>query len=497
MNPMRHPLVQLSFLQLQSPIYTCNLYIGNKAIIHRPSRHSKMRASFEALPIEVVEQIVTLLDLQSIASLRLTCHNIKSKASQGCFAKFFIKRDIKLTPRTLQDVLQLTSHDYFGGLLRDCTITGLAEIEMMTQSKIDENIRLLTEIFRNVKQHSQKGSLASLYLRVIIHPQILDDEMVEPKVSKSRKDIWATALRTFNTTMAALKCSEIPVDCHLNLFGGIQGCSLRYESFLSLSHTFCSSHVFSSLKKLTVSLSSSYTDIKPLRDGSNLEGESFEPPEPDNMPTPRLFHGILEMSEIMPQLETLDLHWYKLTMRVITQFEAHLNSNLSTFACLKELTLRNVRASEANLLQFVKTLHPTSLTLRDVELVSGTYASLFEYMTSSDNPITSYYLDDIYENNRKLVHFDIPGSPKFPYQYRPDLGPSTLIRDISHAKESIHYRLPSSRPLGSGAAYQWRRNKRRLYGPPGYHYDFIQLNRSCHEAELNSMQTTTFLREEL
>lgn len=46
-------------------------------------------SSLKALHIELIEHIVTFLELRDIASLRLTCRAIKSKASQGCFATFF------------------------------------------------------------------------------------------------------------------------------------------------------------------------------------------------------------------------------------------------------------------------------------------------------------------------------------------------------------------------------------------------------------------------
>ena len=131
--------------------------------------------------------------------------------------------------------------------------------------------------------------------------------------------------------------------------------------------------------------------------------------------------------------------------------------------------------SESDLLQFLKTVHPAMIMLTDVHLISGTYASVFQYLTSPDSLIECYHLDDIHEGIA-LVHFEVPGRPKFPY-LRDTVGPSSLTRQAGHVKEAIHYRFARGRAVGSTHRARWLRSKDGEFGPPlGVAYDFIALN---------------------
>jgi hypothetical protein len=124
---------------------------------------------------------------------------------------------------------------------------------------------------------------------------------------------------------------------------------------------------------------------------------------------------------------------------------------------------------------FSRAFHPATLTLTDVRLVSGTYASIIKYLTGPDSPVTYYHLDNIREG-KALVHFDVLGSSKFRY-IGGNVGPSSLTRQTSHVKEAIRYRFASGRPLGSRKRMRWLKGKARGFGPPrdGV-YDFIELN---------------------
>jgi hypothetical protein len=131
--------------------------------------------------------------------------------------------------------------------------------------------------------------------------------------------------------------------------------------------------------------------------------------------------------------------------------------------------------SESDLLQFLEAVRPATVSLTDIHLVSGTYASVFQYLTSPDSPVACYHLDDDWEGNA-LVHFEVPGSSKFRYT-RGNPGPSSLTRQAGHVKEAIHYRFALGRALGSGERMRWRKSKIQEYGPPqDFAYDFIALN---------------------
>ncbi|KAI1775413.1 hypothetical protein F4818DRAFT_48670 [Hypoxylon cercidicola] len=449
-----------------------------------------MKPSLEALPVELVAHIGTLLDLQDIASLRLTNRNIGSKLH---LAKFFAQKNVDLALTPLEDMARMTRQDRLGRLLQHCTITGVAEGDG-SNTPIDNQVRLLTEAFSNLKQHSPRGRLASLCLRVSIRGQYFDDHTPVPDTFRLRKEIWAAALQTFNVTMIALHESQLPVDEYLDIFGGILGCSLMCDAFFSLTRLFTSVPVFRSLKTLKVNLSSPYMDLEEeymdLEEGYMDTEERYMDPEertPDaaaDIPerssqsvhvTP-ILQGLLEMSSIMPKLETLNIHWYNLgndSSTAQTNHTSHVenNSSRSHFGDLNRCCLRGVYVSESDLLEFVKAVHPADLTMTDIHLVSGTYASIFEYLSSSDSPVTHYHLDDIHERNC-LVHFDGPGKSKFRY-LGVTMGPSTLARHSDGVKRPIHYRITSTRALGSGERMRWWKCKVLEFGPPNGRIAFL------------------------
>ncbi|KAI1089359.1 hypothetical protein F5B19DRAFT_379928 [Rostrohypoxylon terebratum] len=431
-----------------------------------------MGPSIEALPIELIEQIVQLLDLCSIASLRLTSRNMERKASQGYFTKFFHTKDMALTPRTLQNMIWITSQDHVGGLLQHCNIVGIAEIDMITQSHANELTDLLATAFLNLKERCKNGGLASLCLRVATIPQDSNDQTAQSGASKQWKDIWATALCTFNITIAALERSQLSVDDSLDVFGSVKGCSLRCDVFLLWPHSFPSTPIFAKLRRLTVSLSSSCI---------GFEEQATPGEERDYVPSSNIFRGILEMSRIMPQLESINLHWYRLGYNVTTLTKPFIDtSGSSTFTHLKELILRGMHTSANNLLQFIRELRPTSLTMKDITLTSRVYDPIFEYITSPESPMAYYCLDDIHHDGR-LVHFNIPGHPKYPhlFQYMREgvhIGPSTLIQGIEDVKEPISYLHTRLRLVSSPQMLCWRSSKRSEYGPPDSDYDFVKLN---------------------
>ncbi|KAI1639380.1 hypothetical protein F4809DRAFT_638639 [Biscogniauxia mediterranea] len=198
-----------------------------------------MKASLETLPIELVECIVTLLDLRDIASLRLTSCSIESKASQGHFAALFHRREFALNRSTLQKMVQMTSQGRPGCLLQHCTISGVVGTDGTAGSEFDEHVRLLTEAFRNLKQLSPRGGLASLRLDVDVRGRNPRD-VFWIRDFRLWTDICTMALHTFNLTMKALNESQLPVG-ELNLFIGTlprTGCRLAYDALLSLLGEF-------------------------------------------------------------------------------------------------------------------------------------------------------------------------------------------------------------------------------------------------------------------
>ena len=439
-----------------------------------------MKSHLEALPIELIEHIVIFLPLDDIASLRLTSRAMDHKASQGSFATFFKHKDVELTTTTLQDMLRLTSHGRLGCLLEHCNITGVVRSDTTAADEgADQDLRtLLSEAFRNLKLRSSNGGLASLCLRVVASIEDADGELEEPDYFGDWKSVWSTALRTFQLTMGALQDSQLSVE-DLDIFGGLKGCSLACDDFLAFAQQSILWPVFGSVKRLTMSLSVSpaaATDPESgnLRRGTDAHAQSRH--------SQLLLRDLLQVLHIMPQLESLNVHWYNLGEKApfAPPFpsDPQLANSISpgSVPCLKECSLRGIHVSESDLLHFLEAIRPSAVTLTNIRLVSGTYASILRYLTDPKTPVTMHDLDDNCEQNTKLVHFEVPGNPKFKY-IGGNVGPSSIVRRGSQAKEAISYRLPPGRVIGAGERNRWLKVTSEEFGPLDGHYNFVGLNR--------------------
>ncbi len=460
-----------------------------------------MKSPLEALQIELVEYIVTFLELRDISSLRLTSGTLEDKASRGSFIAFFTHKNVELTTRTLQDMVRVTNPDRrLGCFLQHCTIKGIARREgEMTTAVADEGPtehhrfqRLLTEAFRNLKQrYGPKKGLASLCFRVAARVEgAADGELstTEPDQFRSWRAVWEAARRTFNVTMAALNESRLQVDEHLDVFGGLKGCSLACDAFLAAAQESAATHVFASLKRFTVSLSERPLPPKPELNYDESEEEEeviVTKAQTQSGRSHLILQDIMRVLRTMPKLESLKLHWYDLGVNgptsSVTSYATSWESNISSAPTtgLRECSLQGIHVSESHLVQFLEAVHPTSLTLTDISLMSGTYDPIFKYLTDPDTPVTYTHLDDICLGFN-LVHFEIPGNSKFRYR-NGEVGPSVLTREGSHhaKEEPIRYRFPPGRPLGSGERMRWLKSRAEECGPPdqsNYIYDFVDLN---------------------
>ncbi|KAL1999309.1 hypothetical protein VTN02DRAFT_4710 [Thermoascus thermophilus] len=439
----------------------------------------------EALPIELVELIVTFLEPRDVASLRLTSRIVADKTSQGSFAARFTRRTVALTTATLREMVRVTGQGHLGRLLQHVTIAGIARdgttaAEKEEEEEDTEHRRLLTEAFDTLKRRSPTGGLSSLRLRVAARVDGADgEELVEPDHFYAWRRVWDAALRAFKVTMAALSEARLPVTEQLDLFGSVRGCSLACDAFLlAFAHgpaSMMMRTIFGSVKRVMVSLSAPYQAA--TEHGSESESRHAN----------LILQNILQvLLPVMPELQSLDLHWYNLgastsTSPVPSATRQDSNSNTSSAAAanLKECSLRGIYVSEDDLLRFLQAVRPATVTLTDIRLVAGTYASIFHYLTDPDGPVTRYHLDDIRERNA-LVHFDVPGRPKFRYCRDDAVGPSSLTRRASQEvkeEEGIRYRFARGRALGAGERRRWLQSKAREFGPPRSGvYDFIQMN---------------------
>ncbi|KAI1171143.1 hypothetical protein F4777DRAFT_566470 [Nemania sp. FL0916] len=422
---------------------------------------SAMNRALEALPVELVCHIATFLDVQDVLCFRLTNHTLASKLFLH-LTRFFAYKDIELALEPLKHFAYVTGQGRMGCFLQHCTIIGVVDGNLAGTPDADEHVRLLTEVFVNLKQHSPRTSLTSLHLSMVVrndHSEEIpsDDGYYVSIDHPSRQEVFEATLQTFNTTMISLRQSDLSVNKHLDLFSGFSECGLDSVAVLLLGQQFVSTAVFSSLKMLTMSLCSPYISKKEGRAARRKRvSESL------------LLQCLPRLSSIMPKLEYLDFHWYTIgcwRSQPPKDHMLHLNTlSQASFAFLKTCGLRGLHISESSLLEYLKAIRPTALAMKYIHLTRGTWAPIFDFLTSSGSPVKSYCLDDLVEDG-KLVHFDVPGESKFRYMGI-RMGPSTLTRDVDEEKEAIRYSFPTSRMMGSGEAYRWDRKLSKEFGPP-------------------------------
>ncbi|CAK7235731.1 hypothetical protein SBRCBS47491_009395 [Sporothrix bragantina] len=260
-----------------------------------------------------------------------------------------------------------------------------------------------------------------------------------------------------------------------------------------------------------------------------------------------------ELARIMPALEEIDVGWYCVGRNMVAPADAELRPRASLtddsaeqrpLSRLRSLGLHGLRLEGGAFLRFLDKARPEHLTLCYPQFASGTFEPLLRYLTDPalqinpdttrdmkeleplakiedihpilapllPSPVRSFELDDIMDGYA-LIHYDVPGQPKFRYLDLPDLGPCTLVRpesatalDLSwlqnHAEAvdvedttgpdtaeekappelierppgGVKMIRPTTRPMGSGNRWRWARLNGNMYGPPRARYDLPDLN---------------------
>lgn len=448
-----------------------------------------MASPLEALAVELIEEVVTRLEFSDIAALRLTSRAISAKASTGRFSSFFNAKIIDLTTESLLRFVEATKEGRPGCLLQHCIIRDIIRADAPASNDEDgtEKQRLLSKVFHNLRRGSLGKSLLSLNLQVAVLVEDSNGDLIVPKEYLNGREVWKTALQTFRVTMATLRESQLPITQHLNIFGDVKGCSLGFDAFLAefITDPEATREVFGSLKKLTARLSAA-PDVG--EDGQARGLPQAQIGEKGN----DFLQEFLDVLPTVGQLESLDLHWYKLQGDNYAEpsvLSHKQRDTISGLPHLKDCHLRGVFTSEKDLLHFLSALQPTEVTLIFIRLTSGSFTSIFKYLTSQDSEVAKYLLDDLVEH-KKIVHFNAPGSPKFVFQQRGQtIGPSTLSREGPQSKEAIKYHFAESRPLGSPERMRWIRFWAQEFGGVSLgRYDFVMHNK---ERELTALEYNT------
>jgi len=131
---------------------------------------------------------------------------------------------------------------------------------------------------------------------------------------------------------------------------------------------------------------------------------------------------------------------------------------------LRRCTLQGIYATELDLLRFFGDLQLVHVTLEDIHLQEGEFKPVFDLLTHM-HELEYLHLDDLFQGKlQRLLHFDVPGQPKFPSLDK-TIGPNTLTRiGTTQMRESIICRYSPVRGSPQKAYNDWRDRRTLLYG---------------------------------
>ncbi|PPJ58741.1 hypothetical protein CBER1_08388 [Cercospora berteroae] len=422
--------------------------------------------SLEALPPELVDQIVVELPLHDIGSLRLTSRTLASTATQEHYKRNFYSHHLELTEWHLRRFVAFTSGGGLAHLLRHLTVIapvynpleleadakykttsapvwrmdgGFEKIEaiplehedsMQTDLDLDilrlqrhehtefvnrgEHNALLSRAFGMLKGLDCK--LHTITAEVAVY-RIPDGNPLMPLYGGGWKHIWNAAI------FASLETSGLQAR-HLNLFNSSRmlRCSISCDKFSNLGHN--SGHLDTFLGNLE-SLSMSISDkIILARDMDPMDLEDFSvDAEWDSHATWRTaeemlceasdeqnFEGLPERLRKCRRLKCLEVSYFALDYISpdISQVQskgilgALQRSNLRT---VEKLTLEGFDISEDHLLEIIRSLpRLRNITLHCIRMhKGGRWDIVLNHCTAT---MAKVYLDSLF--GPKILHFKAP-----------------------------------------------------------------------------------------
>lgn len=421
---------------------------------------SKPRRAFDELPVEIVDAVTVFLELRDICNLRLVSQTITAKSSRGTFKKYFANKTVNWESTTeLQSFVQMTQPQRMGCFLKSLTIRGTAPTP---SREFAEESALLTAALRNLRHNSMYGGLQSLVLTVQGQKIVQSGSMVFPESFLNWTSVWQRAYETLKITAQALADSGLFVQ-KLDIFGSVDRCSIACNKIATLLERVDLSKPLFGLKNLSLSLSHHTVN--------NVESSQEVTPEVDLATGQGYVDDIKHLLELCPHLESLELHWFSLRTYELGSAEleeqgffnkiAQLDNH---FSKLQHCRLEGIHTDGAAILAFFQqTTQISSLTMRNINLKSGTFAPVFDFLTNHMPHLAYLHLESLFERQR--ICFDEPGKAWLPTTCRAN-GPNELTRTGADCQRAIGYRFFKGRVKGSSDAIKWRRRQALLYGPP-------------------------------
>ncbi|GIZ44701.1 hypothetical protein CKM354_000789200 [Cercospora kikuchii] len=280
-------------------------------------------------------------------------------------------------------------------------------------------VKLLTRILLNLAARPQQPGLKRISIDVVVyreHSKIPEDMSQRPGWTS----VWHKAAETFQTLMLALdavsiRVQELKIFC--NDFSG--NCSLQCVELSRCDwQTNGIAIAFVNLEALSISVSDrilNETRYDVSSTGDLIERLAAAPstikllPNLETLKTQATdganFSGLGALLNVCKGLKQLDLRRCEIrrSRRELDNYEIlsflqHLTQAVH-LPTLRVLALRNLDASEPDLLSFLKRHAIKQLTLQKFGLASGSqWSAIFDYLTSKDAGLETLHLEDIFQN---------------------------------------------------------------------------------------------------
>nr|POE78985.1 hypothetical protein CFP56_77663 [Quercus suber] len=467
-----------------------------------------MSSHLAGFPDEIIEEIVKLLEIGDICSLRLASPLLAIKTAQAHFKSFFRTKKVLITRTSLQRFVAAVKLGMPGNLLEDLSLVGVVnntkrlaakargaarmhehsrtqvqrDLAILTQRREDfellhrsgDDANLLSEAFTDLARSRSSTRPFSIHLSV----EVYRTDSVQPVPNSTRSDwkmIWKSAATTFNTTIRALMMSRMTVT-RLSCFQHSNRCSIACNE-IGIPGSIFDTLSLSTLKSLAVSLSDRI--IEQTKTETGITGDSadeidWEAAEDERSQSEMQadaaneenFAGLVELLLKSPALEDVDLHYYRLKASRGVDFHRHQTLQrvvgANVLPCLEKLTLRGFTVRSLDLLTLVERRPLRTLELKNVRLVFGSFHSIFKACTEKKPGMERLYFEDLFEND--LVYFNEPRDTE------PDalasLSSSILDRNGAKVQQLVFYQVRNGYVPGNPALYEWKREIRNIYGPP-------------------------------
>ncbi|RAK93406.1 hypothetical protein BO79DRAFT_267520 [Aspergillus costaricaensis CBS 115574] len=394
--------------------------------------------TFESLPVELVEEVVSRLDLHDLCALRLTGRTVSSKSSNATFRNYFLSKKLEIAEAPLENFALVTKPGRFGLWIQHLTLYAITKDDdtggiSLASPRV---IELLAQGFLNIRDNSPHGGPLSITLKIIGDGYMRD-----------------FAAPVFNVTLSALRGTGLPIRS-LDAFA--EGYSHNHGGFCSIPFSEITgafsgagaadlhslAKTFQPCTKLCLSLAHHIhtIDSDSIRELHNdNEDEDFELPpsyEEARVNTQKL----CDLVGLCPTLQELYLVWeyddFEETAGV--REELYFFSRLAEscqFPSLRQCTLHNIRMSEEALLTFFRQL--TRLVYLRLEYVSveGEFDDLFRLLSTSMPELNYLHLRGLYSSSGTLRFLN--EHPENRLRHPTGRAPPGIIRRGSDARRLV------------------------------------------------------------